>query len=82
MSLGTTSRRAARGKRLQSFNAIFRTICLNRWLFASLTEAEVVIHQWLDKYNTVSPHGALQAVHRCSSSSSGCRAMRINHLSP
>jgi putative transposase len=43
----------------ESFNSIFRTTCLDRWLFCSLTEARVVIKQWLQEYNTVRPHGAL-----------------------
>lgn len=44
---------------VESFNSIFRTTCLDRWLFASLTEARVVINQWLEEYNTVRPHGSL-----------------------
>ncbi len=44
----------------ESFNSIFRTTCLDRWLFASLTEARVVINQWLDEYNTIRPHGSLK----------------------
>ena len=43
----------------ESFNSIFRTTCLNRWWFSSLTEARVVINQWLEEYNTVRPHGSL-----------------------
>ena len=43
----------------ESFNSIFRTTCLDRWLFGSLTEARVVIRHWLDEYNTVRPHGSL-----------------------
>ena len=43
----------------ESFNSIFRTTCLDRWLFTSLTEARVVIHQWLEEYNTIWPHGSL-----------------------
>jgi transposase InsO family protein len=43
----------------ESFNSIFRTTCLDRWLFSSLTEARVVIRQWLEEYNTVRPHGSL-----------------------
>lgn len=43
----------------ESFNSIFRITCLDRWLFTSLTEARVVIHQWLEEYNTVRPHGSL-----------------------
>ncbi len=30
----------------ESFNSIFRTTCLDRWLFGSLTEARVVIEHW------------------------------------
>lgn len=43
----------------ESFNSIFRTTCLDRWLFGSMTEARVVIRQWLEEYNTVRPHGSL-----------------------
>lgn len=43
----------------ESFNSIFRTTCLDRWLFCSLTEARVVINSWLDEYNTVRPHGSI-----------------------
>ena len=43
----------------ESFNSIFRTTCLDRWVFSSLTEARVVIYQWLEEYNTVRPHGSL-----------------------
>ena len=46
----------------ESFNSIFRTTCLDRWLFSSLTEARVVINQWLEEYNTVRPHGALNGM--------------------
>lgn len=43
----------------ESFNSIFRTTCLNRYWFSSLTEARVLIRQWLQEYNTVRPHGSL-----------------------
>ncbi len=43
----------------ESFNSIFRITCLNRWLFCSMTEARVVINQWLQEYNTIRPHGSL-----------------------
>lgn len=43
----------------ESFNSIFRTTCLDRWLFSSMTEARVVINHWLEEYNTVRPHGSL-----------------------
>ena len=46
----------------ESFNSIFRTTCLDRWLFSSLTEARVVINQWLAEYNTVRPHGSLDGM--------------------
>jgi putative transposase len=43
----------------ESFNGIFRTTCLNRWAFASVSEAQAVICQGLDEYNTIRPHGSL-----------------------
>jgi transposase InsO family protein len=43
----------------ESFNSIFRTTCLNRWDFESVTESRAVTDQWLDEYNTVRPHGSL-----------------------
>lgn len=43
----------------ESFNGIFRTTCLNRWSFASLTEARVVTASWQHEYNTIRPHGSL-----------------------
>lgn len=43
----------------ESFNSIFRTTCLDRWVFGSLTEARVIINQWLEEYNTIRPHGSL-----------------------
>ena len=46
----------------ESFNSIFRTTCLDLWLFSSLTEARVVINQWLEENNTVRPHGSLDGM--------------------
>jgi transposase InsO family protein len=43
----------------ESFNSIFGTTCLDRCLFGSMTEARVIIDNWLDEYNTVRPHGSL-----------------------
>jgi len=43
----------------ESFNSIFRQTCLDRWLFSSVTEARVIINQWLQEYNEVRPHGSL-----------------------
>ncbi len=46
----------------ESFNSIFRTTCLDRWLFGSMAEARAVIGQWLDEYNTIRPHGSLNGM--------------------
>lgn len=43
----------------ESFNSVFRDGCLDRWEFYSVAEARRVIEQWLDEYNTVRPHGAI-----------------------
>ena len=43
----------------ESFNSVFRTTCLDRCLFSSMTEARVMTNQCLVKYNTISPHGSL-----------------------
>lgn len=43
----------------ESFNAVFRDSCLNRWWFGSLGEARQEVALWLDEYNTIRPHGAL-----------------------
>ena len=43
----------------ESFNAVFRDGCLNRWLFYSVAEARRVIQLWLEEYNQIRPHGAL-----------------------
>lgn len=43
----------------ESFNSIFRTTCLDRWAFESVSEARAVIDQWMDEYNTIRPHGSL-----------------------
>jgi putative transposase len=43
----------------ESFNAVFRDGCLNRWLFYSVAEARRVINQWLEEFNNERPHGAL-----------------------
>jgi len=43
----------------ESFNGIFRTTCLNRWSFATLTEARIVTRAWQHEYNSIRPHGSL-----------------------
>jgi len=46
----------------ESFNAVFRDGCLDRWLFYSVQEAKRVITAWLEEYNSERPHGALAGV--------------------
>lgn len=43
----------------ESFNGVFRDGCLNRWSFYSVAEARRVVEQWLEEYNEVRPHGAI-----------------------
>ncbi len=42
----------------ESFNGTFRRECLNAEVFASLTEARVVIEQWRCRYNNHRPHSS------------------------
>jgi len=42
----------------ESFNGTFRKECLNAEVFASLTEARVVIEQWRRRYNERRPHSS------------------------
>jgi transposase InsO family protein len=44
---------------IESFNARFRDELLNGEIFHTLREAQVVIEQWRQHYNTVRPHSAL-----------------------
>lgn len=46
----------------ESFNAIFRDDCLNRWALYSVREAQVVADHWLGKYNGYRPHGSLKGL--------------------
>ncbi len=43
----------------ESFNGILRNELLDRELFGSLREAQVLTDAWLHQYNTIRPHGAL-----------------------
>ncbi len=43
----------------ESFNAVFRDGCLNRWLFGSVREAREASEAWLHEYNEERPHGSL-----------------------
>lgn len=44
---------------VESFHARFRDECLNREWFFSTQEAEIVIEQWRQQYNTQRPHSGL-----------------------
>ena len=44
---------------IESFNARFRDELLNREIFYSLREAQIIIEGWGKHYNTVRPHSAL-----------------------
>jgi putative transposase len=44
---------------VESFNARFRDELLNREIFYSLREAQILIEDWRKHYNTVRPHSAL-----------------------
>jgi len=43
----------------ESFNGKLRDELLNREIFYTLQEAQVVIEQWRQEYNTVRPHSSL-----------------------
>lgn len=43
----------------ESFNAMFRDGCLDRWLFYSVQEARKVTESWVAEYNQERPHGSL-----------------------
>jgi len=44
---------------IESFNGKMRDELLNREIFYSLKEAQVLIEMWRNHYNTVRPHSAL-----------------------
>ena len=44
---------------VESFNGKLRDELLNREIFFTLTEAQVLIERWRREYNTVRPHSAL-----------------------
>ncbi|CUH44713.1 putative transposase OrfB [Ruegeria atlantica] len=44
---------------VESFNAWFRDELLNREIFYSLKEAQIIIENWRKHYNTKRPHSAL-----------------------
>lgn len=44
---------------IESFNGKFRDELLNREIFYTMKEAQIIIEQWRKEYNTVRPHSAL-----------------------
>ena len=46
----------------ESFNGVLRDACLNRWAFASVREARLVVESWRQEYNEERPHGALNQI--------------------
>jgi putative transposase len=44
---------------VESFNGKLRDECLNGELFFTLTEAQVIIENWRNVYNTIRPHSSL-----------------------
>jgi transposase InsO family protein len=44
---------------IERFNGSLRDQCLNQEIFYSLKEAQVVIEQWRNHYNTIRPHSSL-----------------------
>jgi len=46
----------------ESFNGVLRDGCLNRWAFASVREARLVVESWRREYNEERPHGALNQI--------------------
>ena len=45
---------------IESFNGKLRDELLNREIFATLTEAQVLIENWRREYNTIRPHSSLR----------------------
>lgn len=44
---------------IESFNGKFRDVLLNREIFYTLKETQIIIEQWRKEYNTIRPHSAL-----------------------
>ena len=43
----------------EGFNSTFRDQCLNEHWFTSIAEAQMMIEQWRQIYNTIKPHSSL-----------------------
>lgn len=48
---------------IESFNRIFREDVLDAYLFDDLEEVRQIKERWLENYNAISPHEALQVFH-------------------
>jgi hypothetical protein len=48
------------GTSCESFNGKLRDECLNQEILHSLKEAQIVIEQWRNQYNTTRPHSSLR----------------------
>ncbi len=44
---------------VESFNGRFRDECLNQHWFVTLADAQRIIEQWRQDYNTIRPHSSL-----------------------
>ena len=44
---------------VESFNGKLRDELLDREIFYTLTEAQILVERWRQQYNTVRPHSAL-----------------------
>jgi len=47
---------------IESFIGVLRDGCLNRWVFASVREARLVVESWRREYNEERPHGVLNQI--------------------
>lgn len=45
---------------IERFNRIFRQDILDAYLFSFINEARQITEQWLEEYNAIRPHEALQ----------------------
>ena len=47
---------------VERFNRIFREVVLDAYMFDSLSEVREITEQWLEEYNAIRPHEALQGL--------------------
>ena len=47
---------------IERFNRTFREDVLDAYLFDNLNEVREIIKRWLEEYNTIRPHEALQGL--------------------